>query len=188
MWLRRAREEDVAALLALINGYADRGLLLRRSEESLRRHLDDFTVAMDADGGVIGCGALTVLGPGLGEVRSLAVREDQAGRGIGRSIVEHLLEEAGRRGFSEVLALTRRSSFFEALGFAVTRRERFLDKLMVDCKACPMNLCCDETAMVRVIVIEQGDAASRPPETPRARRRSKSVASRSSGKAPRRSA
>src|SRR6185503_8328730 len=125
-------------------------MLLRRSEESLRARLEDFTVAVDDDGQVIGCGALTVLGPGLGEVRSLAVREDHAGRGIGHAIVEHLVQEAGRRGFDEVLALTRRPSFFEALGFSTTRRERFLDKLMVDCKACPMNLCCDETAMVRV--------------------------------------
>ena len=48
-----------------------------------------------------------------------------------------------------MLALTRRVRFFEALGFTVTRRERFLDKLVADCQACPMNLCCDETAMVR---------------------------------------
>ena len=140
----------MAPLLALINGYADRGLLLARSEESLRSRLLDFTVAVGDDGAIVGCGALSELGPGLGEVRSLAVREDQAGHGIGHRIVESLLEEAARRGFDEVLALTRRPSFFEALGFAVTRRERFLEKLMVDCKACPLNLCCDETAMVRV--------------------------------------
>ena len=147
---RKAREADVPALLALINGYAERGLLLRRSEESLRSRLEDFTVAVDASGAIVACGALTDLGPGLGEVRSLAVREDQAGRGLGHRLVERLLDEAAERGLREVLALTRRPSFFEALGFAVTRRERFLDKLMVDCKACPMNLCCDETAMVRV--------------------------------------
>jgi len=68
---------------------------------------------------------------------------------LGRRIVEHLLVEARERGFAEVLALTRRSSFFDALGFEVTRRERFIDKLMVDCGACPLNLCCDEIAMVR---------------------------------------
>jgi N-acetylglutamate synthase-like GNAT family acetyltransferase len=105
---------------------------------------------LGADGEIVGCGALTELGPGLGEVRSLAVREDHAGRGLGHRMVEHLLHEAALRGFDEVLALTRRPSFFEALGFSVTRRERYLDKLMVDCRACPMNLCCDETAMVRV--------------------------------------
>jgi amino-acid N-acetyltransferase len=143
-------ESDVPGLLALINGYAARGLLLSRSEASLRARLGDFSV-MEVDGQVAGCAALTELGPGLAEVRSLAVREDLSGRGIGRALVENLVAEAGRRGFHEVLALTRRTSFFEALGFQATRRERFLDKLMVDCQTCPMNLCCDETAMVRTV-------------------------------------
>ena len=153
MRLRDAVEADVPALLALINGYADRDMLLRRTEESLRRALPDFVVAVvpDADGGerLVGCGALSPLGPGLGEVRSLAVEPGHAGQGLGRRIVEHLLVRARERGYAEVLALTRRTSFFDALGFSVARRERFLDKLMVDCKACPMNLCCDEVAMVR---------------------------------------
>jgi amino-acid N-acetyltransferase len=150
--LREATEADVAPLLALINGYADRDMLLRRTEESLRKALPDFLVAVVPEGGrerVIGCGALTTLGPSLGEVRSLAVEPGHAGRGLGRKIVERLLERARDRGYAEVLALTRRTSFFEALGFAVARRERFLDKLIVDCKACPLNLCCDEVAMVR---------------------------------------
>lgn len=149
--LRPATETDVPALLALINGYAERGQLLKRTEESLRSRLSDFVVAVTGDGGIVGCGALTELGPGLGEVRSLAVREDQAGRGLGRRIVERLVEEGARMGFSQVLALTRRVSFFEALGFAPTARERFLEKLQVDCAACPVNLCCDETALVKAV-------------------------------------
>jgi len=95
--LRRATEADVAPLLALINGYADRDMLLRRSEESLRACLDDFWVA-EEDGVVVGCGALTALGPGLGEVRSLAVREDRSGRGIGRG-----RRSGGRAWCAEVL-------------------------------------------------------------------------------------
>ncbi len=169
MRLRDAGERDVSPLLALINGYADRGMLLRRTEASLRQALPDFVVATmtSADGGeeIVGCGALTMLGPALGEVRSLAVRPDQAGRGLGRRIVEHLLVQARERGFAEVLALTRRSSFFDALGFEVTRRERFIDKLMVDCGACPLNLCCDEIAMVRPPAAP-GEFAPQPPEPP----------------------
>ncbi len=148
MRLRDAREADLGALFALINAYADRGLLLPRSEASLRARIDDFVVAEEA-GELVGCGALSALGPGLSEVRSLAVREDQAGRGVGHRVVEQLLERARDQGCREVLALTRRVSFFEALGFTVARRERFLDKLEADCRACPLNLCCDETAMVR---------------------------------------
>lgn len=151
MRLRRAEERDVAVLLDLINGYADLGLLLRRSEESLRARLGDFLVA-EVDGTVAGCGALTELGPGLGELRSLAVRGDQVGHGIGHDIAERLFAWASERGFQEVLALTKRVPFFQNLGFQVTRRERFLDKLVTDCKACPLNLCCDETAMVRAVI------------------------------------
>ncbi len=146
--LRPAAEADIAALLLLINGYADRNLLLRRSAASLRQRLADFVVAEQA-GQLVGCAALTELGPGIGEVRSLAIRPDCAGRGFGHALVEHLLGLAGPRGFEQVLALTRRVSFFEALGFARTQRERFLDKLRTDCQQCPLNLCCDETALVR---------------------------------------
>lgn len=146
--LRKATAADVPGLLALINGYAMRGQLLPRTADSLEARLDDFTVAIEDDR-LIGCAALTPLGPGVGEVRSLAVAPEQSGRGLGRSLVLALLQEAEARGFSEVLALTRRVSFFDALGFRPTRRENYLDKLMVDCAACPKNLCCDETAMVR---------------------------------------
>jgi amino-acid N-acetyltransferase len=153
--IRAAETRDVPALLALINGYADRNMLLRRTEESLRARLQDFVVALSAHGEVLGCGALTELGPGLGEVRSLAVREDQAGHGLGRRLVERLMQDAAARGFGQVLALTRRVPFFESLGFSVTRRELFLEKLAADCAACPMNLCCDETAVVRPVDVPQ---------------------------------
>jgi len=148
MPLRKARAADIPSLLALINGYAARNLLLPRTSASLRSAMEDFTLAVEGDE-VLGCGALSTLGPGLGEVRSLAVREDATGRGLGREIVASLLSEAAERRFGEVLALTRRVSFFSSLGFVVTRRERFLDKLAADCAACPFNLDCDETAMVR---------------------------------------
>jgi amino-acid N-acetyltransferase len=159
--LRRACEADVAPLLRLINGYAERNLLLRRSEASLREHLDEFTVAVSRSE-VVACAALSELGPGLGEVRSLAVREDHAGHGLGHALVLQLLREAGERGFDRVLCLTRRVSFFEALGFVVTRRELFLDKLETDCKDCPLNANCDETALVRAPLFARTAAPEAP--------------------------
>lgn len=146
MHLRDAAERDVASVLALINDYAERNLVLARTEESLRRALGDFAVA-EVDGEVVGCCALSELGPGLGEIRSLAVRQDMHGRGLGGGIIGYHMEQAWDRGFVEVLALTRRVSLFERLGFHITRRERFLDKLATDCKACPLSLCCDEIAV-----------------------------------------
>lgn len=147
MLLRDAEARDVPAILGLINDYARRNLLLPRTEESLRARLGDFVV-VEIDGSVAACCALSELGPALGEIRSLAVQEEVSGRGVGGALVRHLMARAWARGFHEVLALTRRLSFFEGLGFVVTRRERYLDKLATDCKACPLNLCCDETAVV----------------------------------------
>ncbi len=151
MTVRGAKPSDVSALLELINGYAERGLLLWRNDASLRAGLPDFVVVVvdGADGEVIvGCGALAQLSAGLGEIRSLAVRADAVGCGVGRRIARRLLQDARNRALVEVLALTRRPSFFEALGFVPTWRQRFPDKVQTDCATCPRRLCCDEVAMV----------------------------------------
>lgn len=147
MHLRKAQDADVPALLDLINGYARRNLLLPRTESSLLARLGDFLVA-ETNGELVGCGALSPLGPGLGEVRSLAVRADHAGHGLGSRIVRALMDRAVEQGLLEVLSLTRHLSLFASLGFTVTRRERFLDKLAADCAACPMSSRCDETALL----------------------------------------
>jgi amino-acid N-acetyltransferase len=145
--VRAAHEGDVAGIVRLVDGYARQGLLLARTEASVRVRLADFVVA-ETDGEIVGCAALSPLGPGLVEVRTLAVREDQRGRGVGRRMVETLKQRAAARGDAEVLALTREVPFFESLGFAATRRELYLSKLQADCAACPRNTCCDETAVV----------------------------------------
>jgi len=146
--LSKATPRDVRAIVSLIGAYAVRGLVLPRSEASVEQRLGDFSVAID-DGALVGCAALTALGPGLGEIRTLAVRHDRAGQGIGAALVARLVAEAEDRGFREVLVLTRRVSLFERLGFKVTDRTRFLDKLEADCMACPHHDACDETALVR---------------------------------------
>jgi N-acetylglutamate synthase-like GNAT family acetyltransferase len=150
---RKAHAGDIPCLLRLINDYAAEGKLLRRTEESIREGITDFTLAEEGDE-IVACGALMTLGgPHLGEIRSLAVRKDRTGGGIGRRIVEELVKQAPSRGFADLLVLTRRVKFFEDLGFTLTRRELFLDKLMVDCQTCPMNLCCDETALTRPVPV-----------------------------------
>jgi amino-acid N-acetyltransferase len=83
-------------------------------------------------------------------VRSLAVRADAAGRGVGHGIVSRLLQRARERGLVEALALTRRPSFFAALSF-VRRGGSGSRKLETDCRHCPRDHCCDEVAMVAVI-------------------------------------
>jgi putative acetyltransferase len=51
---------------------------------------------------IAGCGALKRLDDSRGEIKSMRVADQFLGRGIGRAILQHLLEEARRAGYSSV--------------------------------------------------------------------------------------
>lgn len=54
------------------------------------------------DGIVVGIGALKELDAKHGELKSMHTLEEERGKGIGRAIVDHLLAEARRRGYTRV--------------------------------------------------------------------------------------
>jgi amino-acid N-acetyltransferase len=70
--MRKAVMHDIRPILALINGYAAKGLMLPRTEFEMSEAIRDFTVATTAQGEVVGCGALHFYTPTVGEIRSLA--------------------------------------------------------------------------------------------------------------------
>jgi amino-acid N-acetyltransferase len=88
------------------------------------------------------------MSPTLVEVRSLAVLPAYRSYGMGGLIVSELVEQARRRGFPTIFTLTRAVPFFERLGFVITDKERFPEKVWKDCVVCPLQQCCDETAMM----------------------------------------
>jgi N-acetylglutamate synthase-like GNAT family acetyltransferase len=55
-----------------------------------------FTLALASDGKVIGCGQLKPHGNDVVELASLVVEESWRGLGIGRRLVEELIDQAGR--------------------------------------------------------------------------------------------
>ena len=61
-----------------------------------------YLVAVEDDA-VLGYGGLAVNGPDDAWVQNLAVRRDAQRRGIGRTLLEALLDEARRRGVAAVL-------------------------------------------------------------------------------------
>jgi amino-acid N-acetyltransferase len=147
--LRNARPEDIPVLRALIESCAEEGLLLPRSDESIRAHIEDFVV-LEEKGEIVGGAALTDLTPELIEIRSLVVREDHRGRGLGRRIVLHLLNRAREMGFPEVLAITKRAApFFQALGFQETSFARFPRKVLQECDECPRYRAGKKMALTR---------------------------------------
>ena len=144
--VRQATEADVHAIAHIVNENARQGHLLPRSPEKIRHSLPHWLVA-ELNGVVVGIGSLVEMSPTLVEVRSLAVLPAYRSYGIGATIVRGLVERLRERGFPTVFALTRAVSFFERLGFHVTDKERFPEKVWTDCVVCPLQLACDETAV-----------------------------------------
>ena len=139
-------ESDIPRLTEIVNEFAKRGDFLPRSEEHIRATLPDWQIAIAGDQ-IIAIGSLLLYGPKLAEVRSLAVTDEAQGTGIGRRLVESLLVEAKERDIPRVFALTRAVRFFEKVGFEITDKENFPDKIWKDCSICPLIDACDETAV-----------------------------------------
>ena len=145
--MREAETRDVATIAGLINHYAALGQMLPRKEESVAQNLHEFIVA-DAREQVVACGALHYWDQDSAEVRSLAVAEDYAGRGMGKQIVNRLLAMGRERRFRYAFALTLQVRFFEKLGFAVVKKSTLPQKIWGDCIICPFLYNCHETAVV----------------------------------------
>jgi amino-acid N-acetyltransferase len=145
--VREALVGDVPVMAEIINSFAGQQLMLPRSQFQFYQHVRDFYVA-ERDGEVLACGALQFVWGDLAEIRSLAVRKDWQGQGIGRSLVEHLLGQARRHGVPRVFCLTYQQGFFEELGFYVVSRESLPHKIWGDCLNCPKYPDCDEIAMM----------------------------------------
>ncbi|MFL5575302.1 MAG: GNAT family N-acetyltransferase [Gemmatimonadaceae bacterium] len=154
--LRPATARDVAGIVALIAGYAAEQVMLPRTPESVLLALDDFVVAVDAHGTVLGCGALKEYSPSLAEVSSLAVARAAHGRGLGRTIVARLERLARARGIGELFALTLTPEFFGAVGYEVVDRARYPEKIRRDCLGCARRAACREVCVARSVEVVEG--------------------------------
>jgi amino-acid N-acetyltransferase len=148
--VRKARMSDIPDLLDLINGYAARGIMLPRTEFEISESIRDFSVALAA-GELVGCGALHFYSPVVGEIRSLAVREQAKTHGVGRQLVETLVNEAGEFSLACVFAFTYVADFFRKVGFEEVERGALPLKVWKDCVRCPKFQSCDEIAVMRVL-------------------------------------
>ena len=144
--LRRARVDDVPGIAAVMADYVAQGVLLPRPVSELFQCVREFWVA-EQDGQIVATAALRLLWRDLGEVRSLAVRPDSHGKGLGAALVEAVVADARSLGLPRVIALTREVQFFERSGFVVVQREGLPRKVWTDCMKCPRRHACDEVAV-----------------------------------------
>ena len=145
----RASIADAQAIHDLVNVFARRGEMLPRTMAEVYENLRDYYVVRDADGMAVACGGLHILWEDLGEIKSLAVRENLQGAGLGARIVDACLDEARQIGLATAFALTYRPGFFEKLGFAQADVMTLPRKVWGECYRCPKFPGCNEIAMVR---------------------------------------
>ncbi len=115
--IRPARTRDVPVIRDLIDANADSGRLLSKATVTLYEDIQEFSVAEQDDATLAGCGALHVLWEDLAEIRTVAVRPECQGLGIGHAIVDDLLGRARELGIDRVFVLTFAVGFFARHGF-----------------------------------------------------------------------
>jgi len=145
--VRKAKLNDVPDIHRLISHYAEERIMLPRTLTDLYENVWGFTVVAEDEGKLVGCGALKLYSQDVAEIRSLCVDETLKSKGIGRDIMDALLNEAEAFGLKTVFALTIAPVFFAKLGFHETPRERFPTKVWRDCLRCDRYTCCNEKAV-----------------------------------------
>jgi amino-acid N-acetyltransferase len=145
--LRAGRMTDVPAIHALLREQAAAGNLLPRTNENLVRHVRDFVVA-EHDATLAGVGALEIMGPDLGEVRSLAVTPAFQRLGVGEQVTRALIRQARELGLKRLMALTYVPAFFARQGFDVVNKDSLPEKVWQVCVKCYKFNRCDEIAVM----------------------------------------
>ena len=151
--VRAATLADAEKIFALIGRNTD--MLVPRSLGNVVENIDRFVVA-ECEGTMAGCAAYQIH-PEIGnaeaatvEIVSLAVKSMLRRRGIGRLLVEAVIENARRFRPREVMALTFTPDFFAALGFTETPKCEIMHKLYTGCINCTKHanpFTCPEIAM-----------------------------------------
>ncbi|GAA2740069.1 GNAT family N-acetyltransferase [Terrabacter aerolatus] len=115
--------EDLAdpvdtAVIDLLDGHVSQLRSISPPESTHALDLDGLRapgvslwVARDGDE-VLGCGALTEVAPGHGEVKSMRTAPRAQRRGVARAVLAQILAEARRRGLSRVSLETGSDDFF----------------------------------------------------------------------------
>jgi amino-acid N-acetyltransferase len=148
VYLRSATPADAAAIHALITGHLAEGRLLPRERAEIAVHAHRFVVVCQDDA-IVACAELAPLSRDVSEVRSLVVSEDARSLGLGRELIDELVERATMAGFEKLCAFTHAPSYFVQLGFSMVPHVWLPEKIVTDCHSCPHFRRCGQYAVLR---------------------------------------
>jgi amino-acid N-acetyltransferase len=122
MSIRKAKTSDLPIIQELIESNPD--TILARPEEELSTLVDNFWVA-EHENEVVGCCCLEIYSPKIAEIRTVIVRSDRQGLGIGAALVKVAADEAERQKIREVMVVTSSPEYFTKLGFGECLHEKW---------------------------------------------------------------
>ncbi|NLP02101.1 MAG: amino-acid N-acetyltransferase [Fibrobacter sp.] len=115
--IRQMTIADIPGVLSLMQPAIEEKILVKRSVSDLQDKVDDYVV-YDVDGTIHACGALHTFPDRQGEIAGIVVDEMYTNLGIGKKIVEYLIEKAIKARLKSVFILTTQTSdWFSQLGF-----------------------------------------------------------------------
>ncbi len=145
---QKASLSDIKDMQKLVLPEVVSGVILHRSDDEIASNIRSYTLAKE-DGNIVGFVALHIHSPTLAEVRSLIVKENQRGKGVGKALVQETIKEAKELGIKDLFTLTYQKEFFEHLGFNEIPKESLPEhKIWADCIKCKHFPICDEIALI----------------------------------------
>lgn len=151
--VRPAEFADAEQISAIIKKYPEE--LLQRSIGDIVQNIDRVLVC-EREGKVVGTCAWQIM-PEIGiphkpsvEIKSLAVLAEYRGHGIGKALVQKVIDHIKLLHPKQIIALTFHPAFFEKLGFTETPKSELMHKIYSGCINCvkyDSPFTCPEQAM-----------------------------------------
>ncbi|HNY64497.1 MAG TPA: N-acetyltransferase [Deltaproteobacteria bacterium] len=145
--IRKLLVSEVVEVKNLIDPFVKEGLMLPKSLHALCQSVRDFWVVTGQEGGIIGCCALQVSWLDTAEIRTLAVKKEHQGKGLGRTLVNECIKEATQLGIKSLFALTYVPGLFKSAGFQEVEKSTLPNKIWSDCIHCQYFPDCREVAL-----------------------------------------
>jgi amino-acid N-acetyltransferase len=144
--IRKAVNGDIPEIRRFLSDREAHGVI-PRSLAYLYAHRRDYFVYIGESGDMEGIASLHLCWDGIGEIRSVVVKENLQKCGIGKQLVGACLREAESLALKEVFLLCLIPDYFKRFGFRVVTRDELPPIAWVDCINCVKFPACNETPM-----------------------------------------
>ncbi|MBN1797999.1 MAG: amino-acid N-acetyltransferase [Spirochaetales bacterium] len=115
--IRSASFADISDIIRIMRPAIADGILVPRTSEDVAEKIDDYVI-YEVDGTPHACGALHIYNDEQAEIAGIAVDNTYSSLGIGKKIINFLLDKAIKHKLKQIFVLTTQTSdWFVGLGF-----------------------------------------------------------------------